>query len=459
MTRRVKSAARRAPNRLGTVEALPSGRYRAFYRRDGRKFTAPRTFATHGEADAWLAAEFADRARGVWRDPDAGRVTLADYAADWLAARPDLAPRTRDLYRRNLDRWILPRVGMQAGSRGVELGTMYVADLTPATVRAWRAGVYADARASASRQLAREHERGEHPARVWARSKGMPVAAVGRISPAVMKAWREAGEPQPARKPLATVVPLESAGETTTAQAYRVLRAILSTAVTDALLTANPCQIRGAGQVAHKERPTATPAEVAQIAAHMPPQYAAAVTLAAWSGLRFGELFALARRHIDLATGAVRVERALEAVPGQPIRFGKTKTAGSRRTVRLPAFVVAQLAEHMAERVPGDPDALLFATAEGGPVSNATLSRHYRAARKVVGREDLRWHDLRHTGATLAYRAGASVPDVQKRLGRTTMRAAQIYAHAGDDSDAVLARNLDLLYAEASTSVPRLKAV
>lgn len=459
MTRRTKSATRRSPNRLGTVELLPSGRYRASYRREGRKFTAPRTFATHTEADAWLAAEFADRARGVWRDPEAGRVTLADYAADWLNSRPDLAPRTRDNYRRNLDRWILPRVGMQNGSRGVELGAMHVGDLTPATVRAWRAGVFSDARASASRQLAREHERGEHPARVWARSKGMRVADVGRMSPAVMKAWREAGEPQPTRAPLPAVVPLESAGETTAAQAYRVLRAILSTAVTDGLLTANPCQIRGAGQVAHRERPTATPAEVAQIAAHMPARYAAAVTIAAWSGLRFGELFALARRHVDLAAMTVRVERALEAVPGQPIRFGKPKSASSRRTVTLPRFVAELLAEHMAEYVADDPEALLFPNADGSPTSNATLSRHYRAARALAGRDDLRWHDLRHTGATLAYRAGASVPEVKARLGHSTMRAAQIYAHAAQDSDAVLARNLDALYAAASARGSHLKAV
>ena len=459
MTRRVKSTTRRTPNRLGTVEALPSGRYRAFYRREGRKFTAPRTFATHAEADAWLAAEFADRARGVWRDPDAGQVSLTEYAADWLSSRPDLAPRTRDLYRRNLDRWILPRIGTQTGSRGVELGAISVNDLTPATVRAWRAAVYSDARASASRQLARENERCAHPARAWARSKGMPVATAGRISPAVMKAWREAGEPQPTPAPLPTVVPLEHAGETTTAQAYRVLRAILTTAVTDGLLTANPCQIRGGGQVAHRERPTATPAEVAQIAAHMPSRYALAVFLAAWSGLRYGELFALARRHVDLEAGAVRVERALEAVPGQPIRYGKTKTAGSRRTVHLPAFIVAQLTEHMAANVPSDPDALLFPNANGSPTSNATLSRHFRAARAIVGRDDLRWHDLRHTGATLAYRAGASVADVQARLGHTTMRAAQIYSHTSADSDAILAQNLDALYADASAGVPHLKAI
>lgn len=274
MTRRVKTPTRRTPNRLGTVEQLPSGRFRASYRREGRKFTAPRTFATHTEADGWLASEFADRTRGVWRDPEVGQVTLRDYAADWLASRPDLAPRTVDNYRRNLARWILPRIGAVGGSRGVELGAMFISDLAPATVRAWRAGVFSQSRESAARQLARDRERSAHPARVWARAKGMPVAESGRISPAVMAAWRAAGEPQPMRAPLPTVVPLETAGETTAAQAYRVLRAILSTAVTDGLLTANPCQIRGAGQVAHHERPTASPAEVAQLAAHMPARYA-----------------------------------------------------------------------------------------------------------------------------------------------------------------------------------------
>jgi integrase len=57
-----------------------------------------------------------------------------------------------------------------------------------------------------------------------------------------------------------------------------------------------------------------------------------------------------------------------------------------------------------------------------------------------------------------AYRAGASVPAVQARLGHTTMRAAQIYAHAADDSDSVLADALEP-YAAAAAGVPKLRAV
>ncbi len=114
MTRRIATPARRTPGQLGTVERLPSGRWRAFYRRDGRKFTAPRTFSTQAEGTAWLASEFADRMRGTWHDPVTARITLDAYARDWLASRPDLAPRTLDTYSRNVNRWISPRIGKSA---------------------------------------------------------------------------------------------------------------------------------------------------------------------------------------------------------------------------------------------------------------------------------------------------------------------------------------------------------
>lgn len=445
MTRR-KAGARRSPGALGSAEQLPSGRWRAFYRRDGRKFAAPHTFATKGEADAWVAMEHADRARGVWIDPEAGRVTLEEYSRAWLDSRPDLAARSRDNYERNLRRWITPRVGAIDGARGVELGSMAVADISPAVVRAWYAAIYRHAKVSAAARVSRE-QRSTHPARAWARSQGVSIAATGRISPAVMEAWQQAGSPIAARVDRIGVVPVESAGETTAAQAYRALRAILATAVLDGLMASNPCQIKGAGVTHHRERSTATPAEVEALATHMPARFAMAVRLAAWSGLRFGELFALARRHVDADAGTLRVERALEQVPGQPVSFGKPKTDKSRRTVALPAFLLPGLREHLDEWVAPGADALLFTMPGGGLVTTARLSLSYRRARTVIGREDLRWHDLRHTGATLAYRAGASMPEVMRRLGHTTPRAAAIYAHAVDDSDRVLAERLNAMFA------------
>lgn len=446
---------RRTPTTWGTVQQLPSGAWRAFYRKDGARFTAPVTFPTKDAAHTWLAAERADRARGTWRDPRQGQQTLSDYAHAWLDSRPDLSPRTVDVYRQSLNRWVLPRIG---GARGVELGALALADITPTTVRTWHAAVFTAARSQTTTRHARTSARAAHPARTWAQSQGLEVPATGRLSPTVLDAWRAAGSPLPALEQHLLRVPVESAGRTATAAAYRILRTILNTAVREQLIQSNPCQIVNGGTAKHRERSTANPLEVQQLANLMPAQYAAAVTLAAWSGLRYGELFALARRHVNLERGTVHVERALLCVSGQPIRFGSTKTVKSNRTVHLPGFVLEVLTSHLEQHTPAHPDALLFAMPDGSPVTSARLSFLFRRARAVIGREDLTWHDLRHTGATLAYRAGASVPEVQARLGHTTMRAAMIYAHAADDSDQLIAQRLDAMFAPTS-SAPRLRAV
>ena len=91
---------------------------------------APETFRTKGLADSWLAATRTDLERGTWVDPEAGRVPLADYASGWLADRPDLRPRTREIYRSLLRLHVLPT-----------LGSVELADITPAKVRSWRAGL------------------------------------------------------------------------------------------------------------------------------------------------------------------------------------------------------------------------------------------------------------------------------------------------------------------------------
>lgn len=432
---------------LGSVETLPSGRYRARYSRDGVTFKAPHTFATKDAALTWLATERADRARGAWLDPRLGAERLTEFADTFLDSRPFLAPRTREIYRLMLDKYILPKVGI---GRGVELGTLPLAEITPAVVRSWQAALLATVRERIASRAAGAQRRGKHPARVWALSIGHPRAhPSGCIATEIMEAWRAAGSPdlRATDEHTAEIEDVSTEpGRVTVVNAYRVLRTVMNAAVQDGLITTSPCRIPGAGTNHHPERPTATPEEVAVIAEHMPPHLSAAVLLAAWSGLRFGEVFALARQHVDLEAGTVRVERALVNVQGEPVRFGKPKTHSSRRTVHLPQFVTDALRAHLAKHVAPSGAAMLFKLPNGQPLTPARLSRYYRAARAAAGRDDLRFHDLRHTGATLAYSAGASVREVQNRLGHSTMRAASIYAHAADDSDAVLANRLDALY-------------
>jgi integrase len=443
MARRTQST-RRSPQKGGTVRQLPSGRYRASYRSGGRAFAAPNTFATAEEAWAWLHGERGDRARGTWVDPHLGQVTVAQFSDSWLASHSGLSDRTRAAYRRILDRDILPM-----------LGDIALADLTRDRCRTWYTNLLTEAADSARRRCAIVPVT-TTPARDWAQKNGYTVARTGRLPAQVTAAWNEAGRPAPA--PVQNAAPTD-AGRSTAVKAYSLLRSILNVAEDDGLLPRNPCRIKGAGQLHSRERGTASPDEVARLASLMPRSLSAAVTLAAWSSIRQGELFALARRHLDLEAGTVRVERALKRVPGEPVTFGAPKTAKSRRTVSLPQFVVDALRAHLDEFTPPDPDALVFATSAGSPVDHNNLNRAFRRARTAISREDLAWHDLRHTGATLAYQAGASVPEVQRRLGHTTMRAASIYAHAADGFDRFLADRLDALYSASATGTARLHAV
>lgn len=84
-------------------------------------------------------------------------------------------------------------------------------------------------------------------------------------------------------------------GKTSIAQSYRFLRAVMNAAVREGAILRNPCTIPGAGADRAKERPTATPAQIVQLVEAITPRYRAAVLIAAWGGLRRGEIIGLSR--------------------------------------------------------------------------------------------------------------------------------------------------------------------
>ena len=100
---------------------------------------------------------------------------------------------------------------------------------------------------------------------------------------------------------------------------------------------------------------------------------------------------------------------------------------------------------HLAAHVGANDDALLFAAQHGGHLAKSTLSRHFYAARLLAGRPDLRFHDLRHTGAVLAAATGASLAELMGRLGHGTPQAALRYQHVAQDRDQAIAELLSKL--------------
>jgi integrase len=240
------------------------------------------------------------------------------------------------------------------------------------------------------------------------------------------------------------------------AAAYALLRTILGTAVADDVIAANPCRVRGAGasKRAKPIRP-ATLAELEVIATAMPPRYRLMVLLAAWCALRFGELAELRRADVDLAHGVVRVRRGvIRADSGRVVKDPKSEAG--KRDVAIPPHLMPLVHEHLIEHAGRGRDALLFPAASGGHMSPSSLYAVYHPARDAAGRPDLRFHDLRHTGATLAAATGATLAELMRRLGHSSPAAAMRYQHAADDRDAAIAAALSELHqAKVVTLRPR----
>ncbi|HZA30297.1 MAG TPA: tyrosine-type recombinase/integrase [Propionibacteriaceae bacterium] len=359
----------------GRIKKYAADRYQAAYvGPDMRVHYAPEMFVTKMDAEAWLIEERKLTTRPNWLPPRERAAaelaglppTLTEYADGWLASR-GLKPRTKALYRRILDRHMLPTT----------LGSMRLTAITPTAVRAWH-------------------------------------TALGPGAP------------------------------TQRAHAYALLKTILGTAVSEQLITTNPCVIRagGSAKTVHKAKP-ATFEELAIIVENMPDRLRLAVLIAAWCGLRMGEIFELRRGDIDLKERVIRIRRAVVRVPGEPPIVGSPKSRAGTRDVSIPPHLLPEFSRHLAEHVPIGGNALLFVGRDSGEqVASSTLYRWYYPAREAAGRPDLRWHDLRHTGATLAAATGATLAALMNRLGHSTVGAAMRYQHAAADGDGLIAEAL-----------------
>jgi integrase len=223
------------------------------------------------------------------------------------------------------------------------------------------------------------------------------------------------------------------------------MRTILGQAVADQLIASNPCHIRGAGNSTrvHKIKP-ATLDELEALVGAMPERYKVMTLLASWCGLRFGELAELRRSDVNTKTGVLHVRRGVVRANGQAI-VKKPKSNASVRDVAVPPHLLPMLKAHLLQHAAPGKDGLLFPAAGGGHLATSTLYGVFYRAREAAGRPDLRWHDLRHTGAVLAASTGATLAELMGRLGHSTPGAALRYQHAAEGRDQQIARALSAL--------------
>jgi integrase len=255
--------------------------------------------------------------------------------------------------------------------------------------------------------------------------------AIGEVTPSVVRDWYSKVA--------------VSAGRDQAAKSYRLLRAILNTAIDDELITRNPCRIRGGGTEHADERPMIDAELVFRLAEAITPRLRALVIVAGFVGLRTGELLGLRRCDVDLANARLTVlVQALQIVGEGRVVTGPKSEAG-QRTVSLPKVVIEALEKHVASYgQPGDAG-VVFTGPRGEPITRAALSKEWQAARTAANApEGLRIHDLRHHAATLTARMpGITTKELMARIGHASPRAALIYQHATEERDREIAAFLD----------------
>lgn len=236
------------------------------------------------------------------------------------------------------------------------------------------------------------------------------------------------------------------------AQGYKVLARIFRDAAEDGVVSESPVKVRGAADYrAKREGHALTVPEVLAIAAKMPEGRGLLVTLAAFCALRPGEVLALRRRDVDVAQRLVYVRETASARYGSPEYIGPTKTPASVRTVHYPAeldgAIAAQLEEHATDGSMGH----LFPRKSdpSQPLAYSTFGNNFRDAVTAAQVDDVRPHDLRHTGATLAAGTGATVRELMARLGHTSPQVAMRYQHAVRERDRTIADALGAAIAVA----------
>jgi integrase len=228
------------------------------------------------------------------------------------------------------------------------------------------------------------------------------------------------------------------ASPTATAKAYRLLRAIMNTAVDDGIIRRNPCRIRGGGQDQSPERPVLTVRQVGQLADAIHPRYGALILLAVFGSLRWGELAALRRRDIDLDRRTVKVERSLSERPGGGYLYGPPKSEAGQRSVVFPDLVKTDLARHLAAFTGQGDDSLVFTSPTGTPLRLSNFRRRIwlpaLARCALTGTlprpSTYRQHPDRWHGGELARTDGPDGP--QQHPCRPDLPARQRRASAGD---------------------------
>lgn len=259
---------------------------------------------------------------------------------------------------------------------------------------------------------------------------------------------------------------------------HAVLRKALNDALKDQLITRNVAALVDPPRVIQKEVQPLTPTEARAFLEYVQGDRLECVfTVAISLGLRQGEALALRPEDIDLEAGKLRVSYSLQRHKRQ-LHLVEPKTKKGRRTIDLPNVTITAIAGHISRRaeerslcgskwitpavhIEGriEPTEFLFTTMIGTPLESRAVTKRFQRILKNAGIARHRFHDLRHTAATLLAVQGVHSKAIQSALGWEQVSMVDRYAHFVDEMRAQVAEKMDEILrpstAPTNTALPR----
>jgi integrase len=227
---------------------------------------------------------------------------------------------------------------------------------------------------------------------------------------------------------------------------YRLLAKAYNQAVKDGVLERSPLKAIPRPRSTRKPIAPLNPSQIGVLASLADPRYRAAILLAAYAGLRAGEVGGLRVQDMDLERLCLRIVQAVRTEGGVRV-LGDVKTPAGRRQVAIPAFLAVELQRHIRDYAPA-PDGRIFTTGGGGYVCHTVLLKRLQAAARAAGVLPApRFHLLRHSAAAMMIAQGAHPKVIQAQLGHANISVTlDVYGHLFPSLAHETAAKLDSLF-------------
>jgi len=245
----------------------------------------------------------------------------------------------------------------------------------------------------------------------------------------------------------------EGRGTRTIRLIHSILHSALEGAVQNGLISKNPCHGAILPRYTHKEMKIFNEEQVSifLIAAESS-RYRLIYQLALTTGMRQGEILGLKWEDVDWIKSTIMVQRQAQVIIGKGILITEPKTLASVRKITLGKSILEELQKHciLQEEIKADrgklwrENNLIFSTGNGTPISHRNLSRDFYRIMNSTDLPRLRFHDLRHTAASLMINRGIPIVVVSRMLGHAKPSITlNIYAHCTSEYQYEAARVME----------------